>query len=348
MIAANASMGIGWSFPDGRPFTTLTHASWVGCHLADLVFPLFLFIMGVSISLSARRGEPIPWPRVLRRSFLLVLLGLAVNAFSLLGGGEGAVLRADGTLQRIGVVYLLTTPLYLRTPWTTRLGISAAILVAYAAALEWIPLPGAGTSDLWRMNVNFSAWLDLQLFGEAALRPGPDGIARALPDSILSVPATAVITLLGTIAGDWIRSHRDQPRRLIIGLLCSGAIGVMLGGAWGVVHPIVKLLWTGSYVLITTGLSLLLVAAAYALIDRIGFGWPPTGALAAFGRNAIVAYLVHVLAIAVMAVTMRGVYVALQPTLSPELASLVVVGLPIGLTYLPIWLLERRGLSIRL
>jgi predicted acyltransferase len=335
---------------DGRSYPILLHADWVGCTFADLVFPLFLFLMGVSISLSLseRRRGPIPWQRIIRRSVLLVLFGLGVNAFSLLGAPEDAVLRAEGTLQRIGAVYLLAVPLYLLTMGSTRLLLSATILLVYAVVLESVPFPGIGPSDPWQRNLNFGAWLDLEIFGEQALRTGPDGIPSAHPDAILALPSTMVLTLLGTIAGDWIGRESTHPRRLLVELAGSGLVLMAMGAIWGLAHPIAKPIWTGSYVLYTAGIASLLLAGFHALVDVAGQRWPPIGALEAFGRNSITAYLVHVLAIAVMSVSMRGAYVAMQPTLSGEMASLVVVALPIALVFIPIWWLNRRGRFLRL
>lgn len=349
MIVVNTATMVAHMIPGGATYAPLLHAEWVGCTPADVVFPAFLFFMGVALSLSMgdKRDQAIPWLRLSRRLLILVLLGLGVNALQLLDTGGDEIFRVNGVLQRIGVVYFFSVLLYLRSSASTRLLFSAVVLLGYAAALEWIHFPGVGAADLWVKNLNVSAWFDLAVRGASVLQPGPGGIPTADPESFLSIPSSMVGTVLGTIAGDWIRQESSKPWRVMAGLAGAGALLTFCGGAWGVWHPLSKHLWTSSFTLYTTGGALLIAACFYGTLDMARYAGPPLRSLEIFGSNSITAYLLHILGIAVITLA-APLYLALQPALSAKAASLVMVAIAMAFTYAPIWGMHRRGWMLRL
>lgn len=352
MFLANIGATVHHRFPDGETYPTFLHAQWEGYTMADLVFPGFLFFVGMSISLSmsTRRDAEIPWARVLRRSALLVLLGLGVNSIHLLGAAEGTLLNPSGTLQRIGIAYALSVPIYYRLEPKGRIVLSLIVLASYAAALAWLPFPGVGPSDLLQRNLNFSAWLDLQIFGEALTAPNAEGIPT-YQQSLASQLSSMIVVVLGTLAGDFITRHRGEVRRVVSGLATGGLLLVCVGWAWGLALPFVKVLWTSSFVLFSSGIATLTAAALYLLIEGVRYDGPPIGLLETFGKNALAAYLIHVFATLIVTIVVfvaPAAYTGLQPPLSARAASLVMIAAGLAITYLPIWLMDRRGVYWRL
>ncbi len=349
MVAANTSRAVKQAFPSGDPHQTLLHARWVGVHFADIVFPLFLFFVGIAIALSMenRRDQPIPWRRLLVRTLLLIVLGQGVNSISLLGSPAGTPLAINGTLQRIGVVYFVAVPIFLRTTDAVRIGLCATVLLAYGAALEWLPFPGVGPADLLERNLNIAAWVDLTILGESRMVPDANGIPTWSAGGLLSLPSTAVIALVGTLAGGWILRQREDPQRLALGMIGIGVTTLVAGSVWGTVHPMVKQIWTGSFVLHTSGVGLIVMAFFYAAIERKDSQGRLVHALEIMGRNSITAYLVHVLAVIVATVGLRGAYAVLTDVLSPQVATLGIILALLAMVFAPTWWMNRRGFAVR-
>ncbi len=350
MVAANTARAIKQAFPGGEPYRTLLHARWEGAHFADIVFPLFLLFVGIAIALSmaTQRDQPIPWRRLLRRTFTLIALGLVVNSISLLGSPSGTSLPLNGTLQRIGVVYFVAVLFFLRTSTAARMTACTAILLGYAAALEWLPFPGVGPANLMERNVNIAAWFDLLILGEARIPAGPDGIPIWSAGSLLSLPATAVIPILGTVAGDWIQRRREDPRRLILGLICVGAAAIVAGNLWAFAHPMIKQIWTASFVLYASGIGWVATAIFYWAIEQKQWGGPVLDALEIMGRNSITAYLVHVFAVIIATLALRGAYERLTGVLPPQIGAFAIIFAVLAMVFAPVWWLNRRGWIMRI
>ena len=231
-------------------YPPLRHADWHGWTPTDLIFPFFLFIVGVAIPLALGRrradgeGRGRIVARILRRSIVIFALGLilhAVPSFDL------ATLRIPGVLQRIAVCYLVGALLFVATGWRTQVILSTAALVGYWAALMFVPVPGFGAGDLSQEG-NLAAWLDRAVLGPHIWRVG-----RVYdPEGILSTVPAVVTTLLGVLTGQWIRRARSAIVALR-GLLAAGSVGIALGLAWGHWLPLNKALWTGSYAAFTAG-----------------------------------------------------------------------------------------------
>jgi predicted acyltransferase len=197
-----------------------------------------------------------------------------------------SVVRIMGVLQRIGLVYLGCSVIYLKTSWRTQLLLLATLLLGYAALLQLVPVPGFGLANL-EPATNLGAWLDRSLFTEAHLWQqshtwDPEGLLGTLP---------ALGTgLLGVLAAQWLRRPDATASAKVRGLVASGLACVLLGGLWNGWFPINKALWTSSYVLFTGGLALVLLAALYWLCDVRGYRrWAKPAV--AFGVNAIAVFV---------------------------------------------------------
>lgn len=243
-------------------YPPLLHAEWHGWTPTDLIFPFFLFIVGISLSLALSRrkrqstaGKPL-YLKIVRRSLILFGLGLTLSLFPRF---DFSTLRIPGVLQRIAVCYLITSLLFLKTGWKSRMGIALGLLSAYWLLMKFVPVPGYG-AGVWEFEGNLCGFLDQKLLGGHLYKPQFD------PEGLLSTLPAVATTLLGTLTGDWLRLQRDR-RRIWLGLI-GGGIGMTLSGLW--FHrffPINKQLWSSSYVLLTAGLALLCLSICYGIIE---------------------------------------------------------------------------------
>lgn len=273
-----------------KTYRPLLHAEWHGWTPTDLVFPFFLFAVGVAIPYAfagrlARSGGDLgPLHRqIARRTAILFALGLFLNWFPFYTVNWPAA-RIPGVLQRIAVVYLVAALAWLHLRPRSRLVLALALLAGYWLAMVLVPVPGHGAADL-SPDGNLAAWLDHLVLGRHTWRkaPGPGD-----PEGILSTVPAIATALAGLFAGDWLRSPRT-PSEKLRGLLLAGCLTTVAGLALAPWFPINKNLWTSTYVLFTAGLALLLLAAIYYPVDvkhRDGWARP----FAVFGTNAIVAF----------------------------------------------------------
>jgi predicted acyltransferase len=244
----------------------LEHAEWNGWTPTDLIFPFFLFIVGVSMVLSfdarrakgASRGELLL--HSLKRSAIIFGLGLFLNGYPHYALGT---IRIPGVLQRIAVVYLIVSVIVLFTGRVARWVIAGALLVGYFALMKLVPVPGYGAGVL-TPDGNLAAYLDRALMYNhlyVAHRHDPEGVLSTLP---------AIVTcLLGVFAGSWMKGK--QPREMVHGLLVGAAVCLTLGKAWAFWFAINKNLWTSSYVLFTAGFAMAVLALCCWLIDVRGW-----------------------------------------------------------------------------
>ncbi len=272
-------------------YAPLRHADWHGCTPTDLIFPFFLFIVGVAIPFALGRrlaeGEARSTlvAKILRRAAIIFALGLLLHGVSSL---DLATIRIPGVLQRIAVCYLIAALLFVTTTWRTQAVIAVLGLLGYWAALTLVPVPGFGAGDLGKEG-NLAAWLDRTVLGAHIWR-----IGRVYdPEGILSTVPAIVTTLLGVFTGLFIRGARP-PSRTVQGLLVLGAAGVGAGLLWGCWFPINKSLWTSSYVLYTGGAALIALAACYWLIEIKGSTWW-TAPFAILGVNALAVFFLSTL-----------------------------------------------------
>jgi predicted acyltransferase len=281
----------------------LNHAAWNGLTATDLVFPTFLFVVGVSIvfSTEARRARgktngQLAW-HALWRAAILFGLGVAFNAYP---HYHLAHWRVYGVLQRIAICYLIVELFYL---WDKRVSTKVAALVVallgYWVLVRWVPVPGAGMPvrdvPFLDKDQNIVAWLDRQLMPGHLYEDRPAHDARD-PEGLLSdIPALGT-TLIGLLTGMGLRSRRS-PRAKAAWMAAGAAVCLALGYLWSLEFPLNKKMWTSSYVLAAAGWSLALFALLYWAVEVRGWGRSgPTRALAwpwlVFGSNAIVVYSV--------------------------------------------------------
>ena len=302
-VAQGAGGGF-WSFLADHQ----THVAWRGASLHDMIQPSFSFLVGVALPYSmagrVRRGESFQASllHALWRSFALVALGILLRSL----GKDRTNYTFDDTLTQIGLGYL---PLFFLGYASTRVrwGVFVGLIVGYWAAFAAYPVPGpdfawsqvqvpadwahheTGFAAHWDKNSNlawaFDRWF-LNLFPRANRFEAHSG-----GYATLSFLPTLATMLLGLLAGDWLRSERSIRTRLL-GLVVAGGAGVALGLAaerLGIC-PIVKRIWTPSWVLFSGGICSIALATFYAILD---LGLPQTWAypLVVIGRNSIAAYL---------------------------------------------------------
>ncbi len=297
MILAN-SAAILKDVADVKVFDALLHAHWDGLKFADLVFPMFLMMVGVSIPLAlsgakattglhGREAKHILW-----RSIRLIVLGIILTNLDWFSGSE-ETWRLWDALQRIGLVYGICAVLFLRCGPGTLAWLIAAILLFYWL-LCILPSLGGLPTDLHRPGHNFPASVDRAMLGAGnhLCVTGPEGYD---PEGLLGTIPGVAHGLIGVLVGEFIRKHRG--RNDILRLAGAGGLMVLAGVAWGLVFPIVKDIWSSSFVLVTCGVATLLLSALHALLDN-GTKWKGVPGLLVqvsltFGMNAIAAYVLH-------------------------------------------------------
>lgn len=282
-------------------YPPLEHAEWNGWTPTDLVFPFFLFIVGVSMTLSFASRVARGWTRrmlalhVVRRSLLIFAIGLFLNGFP---DFDFSTIRVMGVLQRIALCYLAGGLLYLATfkkdPARERRvivggnipvisAVAVALLVGYWAVMTFVPVPGYGAGRLDKDD-SLAAYIDRAALGghlwSESKTWDPEGILSTLP---------AIATLvIGILAGEWLRSDREA-RRKTMPLVAAGTVLLIAGRLLHPYFPINKNLWTSSFVLFTGGFALLVLALCHWVIDVRGWrAW--TAPWLVFGMNAILAY----------------------------------------------------------
>lgn len=268
------------------------HADWNGWTPTDLVFPTFLFLVGVTIVFSLesrfRRGATPAsvLPHIVERFLALFLIGLLLAVFPLFHLGQ---IRVYGVLQRIALCYLVGSLLYLwdRRP-ASKIVLLVVLLVGYWVLMRWVPVPGYGLPGrdipFLDKDANIVAWLD------RAMHIGRLYERTRDPEGLLSTLPAIGTTLLGMLTALWLRTNRSVERKCT-GMLGGGIILILLGELWNPWFPINKKLWTSSYVLFAAGCSLVLWALVMWLTEIKGWrkGW--TGFWLVFGMNAIASYI---------------------------------------------------------
>ena len=275
----------------GNVYAPLLHAEWHGWTPTDLIFPFFLFIVGVSITLSRKSTS---WGSILRRSAIIFALGLFLAGYPRF---DLSTWRIPGVLARIAVCYLFAASAYKLTvtpsarstssdwfrPAVVLATLALALCVAYWVILTFVPAPGGVAGDL-SPEGNVGAWLD------RTLMPGHLWKPRWDPEGLLSTVPAIGTALLGIVAGLWIGSPESAERK-VTGLAIAGITGIAAGYLWNTVFPINKNLWTSSYVLFTAGAASLVLAICYWLIDvKRWRGW--TKPFVILGSNAITLYVI--------------------------------------------------------
>lgn len=272
-------------------YPPLEHAPWHGWTPTDLIFPFFLFIVGITTEMSLnRRAATGATDRsirlhILRRGMLIVLAGLALAAFPFFPLTQFTEIRIPGVLQRIGICYGLAALVAWRRSSRAVAAVAVLILVGYWAAMTLIPVPGQSAISLDVPDQTLAAYVDRLLLDghlwSTTKTWDPEG-------PLSTIPAIAT-SLLGILTGRWMNRPNPLPDRLN-GLFAAGAMLATSGLTWNWAFPINKNLWTSSYVVFAAGVAMLALATASWVIDIKRVRWW-TGPWVTYGLNPLAAFL---------------------------------------------------------
>lgn len=267
-------------------YPALRHSKWNGCTPTDIIFPFFIFIVGVAItySISKKIEQNTPHKKIIleiiRRSVIIFLLGVFLNGFPFF---NLSTIRIPGVLQRIAVVYLISALVFLKCNKKTIFIVSFFILIFYWGIMTLVPVPGVGYANL-EPSTNLGAWLDRLVFGKhlwgQSVVWDPEGIMSTIP---------AIATgLIGVLTGYLLKGDKDKTSKTVY-LFVTGNLLLVAGYVLDIWFPINKNLWTSSYVIYTAGLALNFLGICFWFIDVKGYKkWSVP--FQVFGLNAIVAY----------------------------------------------------------
>ncbi|HKW11446.1 MAG TPA: heparan-alpha-glucosaminide N-acetyltransferase domain-containing protein [Gemmatimonadaceae bacterium] len=368
-------------------YTQLRHSAWNGCTIADVVFPFFLFVVGITthLSLSSRaaRGDSdgVLRRQILRRGALLFAIGFLLNWFPFYQYGAIAgqsspsfidhvaarllELRLLGVLQRIGLVYVAAALLTFRAPTKRVVVIVVTLLIGYWLALTLVPVPGQeriGALLLNEPSRTLAAWVDHVTLDWTRWGLGNHiwrGSVEYDPEGLLTTLPAIATTMIGVLAGRLLGGQGPLSTKLR-SLFAAGALLVAAGLVWSIAFPINKNLWTSSYVLFTTGIACAVLSAIAWLVDAKGYSrWAQP--LVVFGVNPITAYVGAELTAILFDSTikfrvderMRSVHELayerlLAPWLEPRLASLVYSLVFVALWYGLLLVLYRRRVILKI
>jgi predicted acyltransferase len=276
------------------------HAEWEGLRFYDLIFPLFIFVTGVAIVFSLMRlieqdGKSTAYWRVLRRSLLLFALGLVYGGVTESWPDSGVSeswpdIRLLGVLNRIALCYLFASLLFLNLRLPGLIVAFVAILAGYWALMTFVPVSEIGVGS-YAKDANLANWIDAQYL------PGRKWNGAWDPEGLLSTLPAIGTCLLGVFAGLLLKEPSLQPHQKTLWLMGAGISMIALGVLWGLQFPIVKNIWTSSYVLVCGGLSALLLGVFHQVIDAWErrnwatiFIWIGASAITLYFINGIVGF----------------------------------------------------------
>jgi predicted acyltransferase len=280
-------------------YPPLKHAAWHGWTPTDLIFPFFVFIVGVAIPLAFQRRveqggtqRDLYW-KITRRSLLIFFISLIVLHGFPYTLEKFANIRIPGVLQRIAICYFIAALLFLKTTIRTQAIVAGGLLILYWAAMMLIPAPGFAAGDL-SMEGSLASWIDRTLLPGHIYRPMYD------PEGIFSTIPAVSTCIAGVLTGRWLQQKRE-PFDKVAGMFGVGALCIIVGYVWDWVFPINKPLWTSSYVVFTAGMALELLALCMWAIDLKGYKrW--TKPFVIFGVNALALFVFSGLMARVMSV----------------------------------------------
>lgn len=331
-------------------YSPLLHVDWNGLTPTDLVFPFFLFIVGVSIALAYSRrinegaDKKTIYRKILIRSLKIYAVGMILN---LIPEFNFMDLRWTGVLHRIAVVFFFSAILYLNTDWKTQAWIGAFLLIGYWLAMVLIPTPGTGTVSL-EPGANLAAWVDSEFL------PGRKYQGTWDPEGILSTLPAIVTGITGLLVGRLFLSQKSSHEKANY-LMALGLLSVALGYFWHLGFPVNKNLWSSSYVLISSGLAALVLGAIYFVVDIKGHR-KGTYVGIVFGANAIAVYvLADLLSLIFYRMPLGGQSLNQQFVsglsnggMQPEFASMLYALLFVAINFIPAYILYKRRVFIKL
>ncbi|HWR54570.1 MAG TPA: heparan-alpha-glucosaminide N-acetyltransferase domain-containing protein [Bryobacteraceae bacterium] len=335
----------------GNVYPQLLHANWHGWTFTDLIYPFFLWIVGVSLTLSfARRVERGDhrgrlFLHTFRRAATIFAIGLLIN---FLGSFNLATVRIPGVLQRIAICYLVAAVIFLRTSWKAQAIWAAALLAVYWALMTLVPVPGHGPGVL-EPGRNLANWIDsIVLRGHMwreTLTWDPEGLLSTLP--------AIATTLMGVLTGHVLRLKRSAAEKTAW-LFAAGNALMFAAVVMSIWFPINKSLWTSSFAVLMAGLAANVFAFCYWVVDVQGWrrwAYP----FKVFGVNAIAIYVltdfivigaehIHIGGQPLQRWLFQNLY---APFAAPKMASLLWAVSFVALMYLIAWVLYRRNWFIK-
>ncbi len=347
-------------------YSPLKHAEWHGATPTDLVFPFFLFIVGIAITLAlGKRVESGGinldiYTKIFRRALIIFALGLFLTVFPFYNFTTGewldiSTVRIMGVLQRIAICYLVASLIFIRTNWRQQAFIAVALLLIYWALMTLINVPGCETTTFNDKACNLAAYLDRIILTEnhiwrQAKVYDPEGLLSTLP--------AIATTLAGVLCGHWLRAKKGDYER-VAAMFFFGVVLAAFGWAWSFWFPINKPLWTSSYVVYTAGLALCFLGFCYWLVDIKGYRrWAKPFVI--FGVNALALFVFSGLLAKLLGIIKvtdaEGKSTSLQgwifdsiflPLAAPVNASLMYALSYILLWLFLMWLLYRKRIYIK-
>ncbi len=265
--------------------TQFEHADWIGFRFYDLIFPLFVFVVGMSVvfSLTAvleRDGKAAAYKRIFRRTILMLLLGVFYS------GGMSHVwsdIRWLGVLQRLALCYFFTGLLFCHLRTRGLIAVCVTLLVGYWLFLAFVPVPGQ-SAVTWTKEIHWEGYIDSRFL------PGHRHDGEWDPEGYLSTIPAVATCLLGLFSAQVLVSKSITARNKLLIFLGGGAAMVVLGFLWGLHFPVIKKIWTSSYVLVAGGYSAILLGIFYLIVDVWKIRWW-TAPFVWIGANTLTIYL---------------------------------------------------------
>jgi predicted acyltransferase len=339
----------------GAIYPPLEHSAWHGITPTDLIFPFFLFIVGMSISFAysnkkkSKIGKDI-YKKIISRSVKLILLGLILAGFTLHFPffKDLSTLRLPGVLQRIGVVFFFASLIFLHTNWKVLLLIFVAILVAYWAMMTQIPIDGS--IPLLTKSSSLASTIDLKILTV-------DHMWKTTydPEGILSTLPSIATTIFGILIGLIVLNKEFSHKRKVIYFTVIGLSTLAAGYLWGFSFPLNKTLWTSSYVLASGGWATLVFAVIYYFADIKGHtSWGKPAIV--FGSNAITVFFMSGVVARLFGMIKLGNGISIHGNLyglltsiisTPKLSSMIYSMFVIGFYYLVALFLFKRNIFIK-
>ena len=329
-------------------FEPLLHAPWHGLTPTDLIFPFFLYIVGVSIVLAYTKklheGADMKsiYKKIIIRSLKIFAVGILLNYIHHFKISE---IRIAGVLQRIAIVFLISSFIFLLTSWKTQAWIAAGLLVFYWISMTLFPTPGYDKAML-EPGINLAAWIDSYLL------PGKMWQGTWDPEGIFSTLPAIATALLGMLTGKILTSDNTQEKK-VINLFIFGFALSLAGYVWSLHFPLNKNIWTSSYVLITAGFASLTLAASVYIVDILGRDKIARIGII-YGANAITVYVLAALFAFIFYYTNWGEhrlsYYFMQMFSEPylKLGSFIYALLFLAFNFIPVYILYRKKIFIKL
>lgn len=347
-------------------YPPLEHAAWHGLTPTDLIFPFFLFIVGISITFALGKKvennavDRAVYLKIVKRALIMFGIGLFLNAFPFYNFASGewldlGTLRIMGVLQRIAVCYFVVSLIFVNTNWKQQTIIGIVLLLVYWALMTLVNVPGCEITTFDDKICNLEAYLDRVILTENHVWSGAKTFD---PEGILSTIPAIVTSLAGVLCGHWLQRKREDNEK-VAAIFFFGVSLFALGWIWNFWFPINKSIWTSSYVVFTAGLALCFLGFCYWLIDIKHYeAWAKPFVI--FGVNAIALYIGSwIMAVFLDIIPMTGaegnqislkesIYNSLLTVASPVNASLIFAISFVLVWLFLMWLLYRKKIYIKI